>query len=74
VVVVLIYFGYTVTGPYILNKRQFIHLKIIAKDYEQVGSKILHVDGGCSVGLRFSNMKNRKCCYVNLHLVHNPAH
>ena len=39
-VVVLIYFGYTVTGPYILNTKQFIHLKIIAKNYEQVRSKI----------------------------------
>ncbi len=72
--VVLIYFGYTVTGPYILNKRQFIHLKIIARNYEQVGSKILHVDGGCSVGLRFSNMKNKEYCHVILHLVHNPTH
>jgi hypothetical protein len=39
-VVVLIYFGYTVTGPYALNTKQLIHLKIIAKNYEQVRSKI----------------------------------
>ncbi len=39
-VVVLIYFGYTVTGPYALNTTQFIHLKIVAKNYEQVRSKI----------------------------------
>jgi hypothetical protein len=39
-VVVLIYFGYTVTGPYALNTKQLIHLKIIAENYEQVRSKI----------------------------------
>ena len=73
VVVVLIYFGYTVTGPYILNEKQFIHLEIIARNYEQVVSRILHVDGGCSVGLWFSNMKNKKHCHMILHLVHNPT-
>jgi hypothetical protein len=73
-VVVLIYFGYTVTGPYILNTRQFIHLKIIAKNYETGDVEVLHVDGGSSVSLRFSNMKNKEYCHVILHLVHSPAH
>ncbi len=60
---VLIYFGYTVTGPYILNEKQFIHLEKIARNYEQVVSRTLHVDDGCSVGLWFSNMKNKKQCH-----------
>ncbi len=34
----------------------------------------LHVDGGWSVSLRFSNMKNKGYCHVILHLVHNPTH
>ncbi len=43
----LIYFGQTVTDPYILSTRQFIHLKIIARNYEQVKSEfsMLTVDG-----------------------------
>jgi hypothetical protein len=72
-VVVLIYFGYTVTGPYILNEKTVYPFKKIARNYEQVVSRTLHVDGGCSVGLWFSNMKNKKHCHMILHLVHNPT-
>ncbi len=56
-----------------IERTQFIHLEKIARDYEQVVSRTLHVVVGCSVGLSFSNMKNKKQCHIVLHLVHNPT-
>ncbi len=56
-----------------IARAHFIHLrKAIAEDYEQVVSRTLHVDFGCSVELSFSNMKNKKHFHIDLHLVHSP--
>ena len=56
-----------------IARAHFIHLKkTIAEDYEQVVSRTLHVDFGCSVELSFSNMKNKKHFHIDLHLVHSP--
>ena len=56
-----------------IERKTVYPFRIIARNYEQVVSRILHVDGGCSVGLWFSNMKNKKHCHMILHLVHNPT-